>query len=184
MTLASPEIIYVSVVIDTDYVKDHYSPNSDKNNPKGIAHNSQYMIVDYQHVYANQATADLHIKANPGDTVRFYGTCIQANSSDAVLLYGMPKFGGDNVFGPFRYSPFTLDNAVMPDSNQPDGLPPLTTKLTFPVFTADVLGSGTENFKVWFALYQQNGSSQELYGYYQWDPTITSGGAGLRLAVR
>lgn len=127
MTLASPEIIYVSVVIDTDYVKDNYSPNTDKNNPKGIAHNSQYLIVDYQHVYANQATADLHIKANPNDTVRFYGTCIQANSSDAVLLYGMPKFGGEQIFGPFRYSPFTLDNAVMPDSTKPDGLPPLTT---------------------------------------------------------
>ncbi|NER27235.1 MAG: hypothetical protein F6J89_06255 [Symploca sp. SIO1C4] len=57
MTLASPGIIYVSVVIDTDYVKDKYSSNNRKDDPQGIDHDSQYMIVDYQHVYVDKVLA-------------------------------------------------------------------------------------------------------------------------------
>lgn len=173
---ASAESINVLVVIDTEYVKSHYAKNSSSDSPVGIDHNSQFMIAtDPRGIVSGQGTADLNFKANPGDFVSFTGTSIYANSDDAVIVYGIKYWNGDQVFNQFVPNQVTRKNAVVPDTSTSNGLPALTTSINFMSLDSKVKAGGTENFYVYFALYTlaEDGETQELYGYYYWDPTIT-----------
>lgn len=166
--------IFVNVVIDTKYLKKNYpNPSKDKNNPTGVNHNSQFMIVDGEHVISGQGTADLHIQAAPGDQVYFTGNSIESDSSDAVIIYGLPHWKGDEVMSPFMYIPVELNGAVQPIMSD-DGLPPELVFRRFMRYQASVIRSGTEWFYVRIAVYEQQGSEQVLFGYYKWDPAITA----------
>ena len=168
--------INVLVVIDTDYVKTHFGKGSqDPNNPKGIDHNSQYMIAnDSRGIVHGQGTADLILKANVGDAIHFRGTSIYQNSDDAVIVYGIKWWSRDHVFNTFVTDQVTRNRAVQPDPDQLDGIPPLQVKQNFLSLDSTIRQSGTENFYVYFALYTlaDDGQTQELYGYYYWDPQI------------
>lgn len=170
----------VLVVIDTEYIKTTYpNPSKDKNHPTGINHLSQFMIVTGSRgIISGQGTADLHFKANPGDDVSFTGTSIYANSEDAVIVYGIKFWSGTQVFNQFVPNLVTRNRAVMPDPNTQDGLPPLQAQITFSGYEAKVARSGTENFYVYIALYTlaDDGNTQNLFGYFYWDPAITVAG--------
>ena len=174
--LASNLQINVLVVIDTDYVKDHYpNPSKDPARPTGIDHNSQFMIcTDPRGGIVNQGTADLQFSAQPGDIVSFTGTSVYANSDDAVIVYGIEYWKGDHVFNPFVPHLVRRNAAVQPDPNTNNGLPPLQVVQNFSSYDSKVKQSGTENFYVYFALYVlEGGQSQQLYGYFYWEPAIT-----------
>jgi hypothetical protein len=177
---ASIQSINVLIVIDTEYVKAHNPKqnNPNPNNPVGIDHNSQFMIAnDPRGIIKGQGTADLNFKANSGDLVGFTGVSIYDNSDDAVIVYGITKFGGVNVFNPFTLNTITRKNAAYPNPNSPtnNGIPALNGPLNFNALSSIVANSGTENFQVLFALYTlgSDGNTQSLYGYFSWDPTIT-----------
>lgn len=173
---SSSQDINVLVVIDTEYIKKMYGPNSNKNAPQGINHSSQFMIcTGSRGIISGQGTADLNFRANPGDTVDFTGVSIYDNSDDAVIVYGINYWQKDHVFGNFTSNLVTRNRAVMPNNDSPDGLPATPTKLTFASYGAKVQNSGTEDFYVNIALYTlaDDGQTQNLYGYYYWDPTIT-----------
>jgi len=173
---ASSENINVLVVIDTEYVKAHYAKNTDPDHPTGIDHNSQYMIAtDPRGIVSGQGTADLNFNANPGDFVSFTGTSIYTNSDDAVIIYGIEYWSGDKVFNQFVPNLVNRQHAVMPDVTTDNGLPAITTSLNFTSLDSRVKQGGTENFYVNFSLYTlaDDGQTQELYGYFYWDPTIT-----------
>lgn len=170
--------INVMIVIDTDYVKRYYSnPSQDLNNPTAIDHNSQFMICGSSHgIISGQGTADLNFKANVGDHVVFRSTSIYGNSDDAIIVYGIKSWGG-NVFNNFVTDEVTITNAVSPnpDSRSNNGLPVKTGVGNFVSYKTNVRCSGIEHFWVDFALYtlENDGNTQKLKGYYQWDPTIT-----------
>lgn len=174
---SSSEDINVLIVIDTDYVKRTYpNPSQDPNNPTGIDHNSQFMIcADPRGIISGQGTADLNFKAFPGDQVSFRGISIYGNSDDAVIIYGIKYWSGDNVFNSFVTNLVQRKGAVEPDPSSPNGLPPKHVPLNFISLDSKVAKGGTENFFVYFALYTlgADGETQNLYGYYYWDPTIT-----------
>jgi hypothetical protein len=172
---SSSQQINVLIVIDTDYVKAHYGPNSDPNKPVGIDHNSQFMIcTNSRGPVSGQGSADLKFSANPGDNVTFAGVSIYNNSDDAVFIYGIKYWNGDQVFNTFVTDLVTRQNAVMPNGDTNNGLPATKAALTFSNYSAEVRKQGTENFYVWFALYElgSDGETQNLYGYYYWDPSI------------
>jgi nematocidal protein AidA len=176
---ASMVAINVLVVIDTEYVKAHYSKQSNPNwnNPVGIDHNSQYMIAnDPRGINSGQGKADLDFNANVGDYVGFAGVSIYQNSDDAVIIYGIEKGSGDSVFNQFNLNVVTRKKAVIPDpdSTNHNGLPPLHGSLNFSTLESKVARSGKEFFLVRFGLYtlDSNGQNQSLYGYFSWDPTI------------
>ncbi|EJL73269.1 inclusion body family protein [Chryseobacterium populi] len=174
---ASNEQIDVLVVIDTDYVMKHYpNPSQDPNNPTGIDHNSQHMIVSNSNAISGQGSADLNFSAKAGDNVSFRSTSIYQNSDDAVIIYNIKYWSGDQVFNNFVYNAVIRKQAVVPNYDSPNGLPANTANITFSSFDSRVRSTGTENFYVQFALYTidpNNSDRQILYGYYYWDPTIT-----------
>lgn len=176
---ASGQFINILIVIDTEYIKQRYpNPSKDKNNPTGIDHNSQFMLVTgARGIISGQGTADLHFKANTGDLVSFRGTSIYANSDDAVIVYGIEYWKGTEVFNPFNTNLIIRNRAVMPDPNSQDkdGLPPIQTQINFANYSSQVRGSGTEFFYVKIALYTlaDDGHTQNLFGYFYWDPAIT-----------
>ncbi len=175
---AASQSINVLVIIDTEYVKANYQPNLplDPNNPKGINHSSQFMIVTGSRgVISGQGTADLNFKANVGDYVAFTGTSIYDNSDDAVIIYGINYWSGAHVFNTFVSNQINRQRAVMPNTSTNNGLPAVQASLNFNSLDSKVGSSGTENFYVYFALYTlaDDGQTQNLYGYYYWDPTIT-----------
>lgn len=174
---SSSQEINILVVIDTDYVRANYpNPSKDPNNPTGIDHNSQHMIVSNSNAISGQGSAELNFKARAGDNISFRSTSIYQNSDDAVIIYNIKFWSGKEVFNNFLYNAVIRKQAVVPKYESHNGLPPNFTDITFSSFDSKVRTTGTENFYVQFALYildPQNSDRQILFGYYSWDPTIT-----------
>ncbi|NEJ26105.1 DNA-directed RNA polymerase subunit beta [Rhizobium leguminosarum] len=173
---ASAQQIGLLVVIDTASVKAHYKPNSHFEHPQPINHESQFMIcTGSRGQVTGQCSSDLSFHANVGDSVSFAGTSVYSNSEDAVILCGITHASGDQVFNRFHANYAARDRAAFPDPNSGNGLPALHKRLTFSIYDARVRRSGTEIFYVRFALYKlaEDGQTQKLYGYFQWDPQIT-----------
>lgn len=172
-----PAEINILVVIDTEYIKSMYpNPSKDMSKPTGIAHDHQYMLcTGSRGIIGGQGTGDLNFKAIVGDYVKFAGVSIYQNSRDAVIIYDIKKYNGDDVFDGFVYKKLTRSRAVVPDVSKPNGLPPIQKELTFNTFNSGIGGGGTEYFNVAFGLYalDDDGQTQSLYGYFYWDPIVT-----------
>lgn len=164
--------INILIAIDTDSVKTIPNPSKDSNNPTGIAHNLGYMVASGTTVNSGQGTGDLDINALVGDTVRAFATSGSDNFEDAVLLYGMPQFGGVTVMSPFSYISFTKSTVVAQSATTP--LPARIVDEMFWFFQASVVVKGTEQYMVQFGLYLRDATTGQpvLYGYFAWDPTI------------
>ncbi|WP_300691503.1 inclusion body family protein [Chryseobacterium sp.] len=174
---ASSQEIDILIVIDTDYIRSHYtSPSTDPNNPTGIDHNSQHMIASNANALSGQGSADLDFSARAGDVVSFRGTSIYQNSDDAVIIYNIKYWSGEQVFNNFVYNSVERKEAVVPDVKSLNGLPATKADITFASIDSKVRTTGKENFYVQFALYildPKDSNKQILYGYFYWDPTIT-----------
>ena len=169
--------INILITIDTDKVKkEHPNPSKEHAKPTGIAHNLGYMVASGTTVNNGQGTGDLDFNALVGDTVRSFGTSGSDNFEDAVLLYGMPKYGGTDVFGAFTYQDFTKSTVVANSQQQP--LPARIVEESFWFYQASVATKGTENFMVQFGLYVRDADTGQptLFGYFQWDPIIRVAG--------
>lgn len=173
----STENINVMIVIDTDYVKTHYpNPSKDSTKPTGINHNSQFMIcTNKRGIISGQGTADLNFRANVGDFVSFRGTSIYGNADDAVIVYDIERWSGDQVFNQFVPNLVERKRAAVPDPDTDNGLPAKNLVADFNSLDSKVRKAGKQNFYVYFALYTlaEDGETQKLLGYYYWDPTIT-----------
>ena len=171
------KIINIMTTIDTDAVKAAYPAGGTEANPIGIAHNMGFMICTGTTVNAingktTQGTGDLDFNALVGDTVRYFATSGSDNFEDAVLIYGLPKFSGDQVLSTFAYREFTK-STVVPQS-ETSVLPARIVEESFWFYQADVVRKGTEAYKVQFTLYTRDSTTGApvLRGYYAWDPTI------------
>jgi nematocidal protein AidA len=169
--------INILISIDTDNVKKSY-PNPSKNSGSatGIAHNLGYMVATGTSVNSGQGTGDLDFNALVGDTVRSFAVSGSDNFEDSVLLYGMPRFSGNEVFSAFNYQNFTKSTVVAASVTNP--LPARIVEESFWFYQASVSTKGTEGFMVQFGLYTRdpNSGAPVLYGYFQWDPTIRVAG--------
>jgi hypothetical protein len=164
--------INILITIDTDRVLQISNPSKDPNNPTGIGHNLGYMVASGTTVNSGQGTGDLDFNALVGDTVRAFAVSGSDNFEDAVLLYGMPRFSGDQVFSVFAYQNFVKSTVVAQGTTAP--LPARIVDEEFWFFQASVIKKGTENYKVQFGLYTRDATTGQpvLYGYFEWDPTI------------
>lgn len=169
--------INVLFVIDTDYVKVNYSnPSTDLNNPTIVDNNSQYVIcTDPSAIIKDPKTAHLNFTANRRDVVSVRSTSISGNSDDAVIAYAITHKNGAGVLSPFYLDISEVQNAVEPDINTQYGLPPLTVSESFISYYSLVKQNGLENFAVSFAIYvlAEDGETQNLFGYYSFDLTIS-----------
>jgi hypothetical protein len=170
-------IINVLITIDTNSIKAAYpKPSQDSSKPTGIAHKYGFMVATGTTVNSGQGTGDLSFQALVGDQVEVFGVSGSDNFDDAVLVYGMPKYGGTQVFGTFENYMYSK-STVEPSSNSGSVLPPQTVTTNFWFYQAPIVASGTENYKVQFGLWSRNSAgAPELFGYFSWDPTITVAG--------
>lgn len=168
--------INILIAIDTDAVISSYkNPSQDPNNPTGIGHQFGFMVATGTKVNSGQGTGDLSITALVGDTVRAFGVSGSNNFEDAVLVYGMPRYAGVQVFGTFISQMFTKSTVVPGSAKSP--LPPSTQVQPFWFYQSSIVAKGTENYKVQFGLWTRDDSGQpKLYGYFDWDPQITVAG--------
>lgn len=167
-------ITNIQIIIDTDKViREHPSPSQDPNNPTGLAHSYQYMVVSGNQSIAGQGTPDLNFLAFPGDIVRMTMASEYNNLDNPLLIYDIRKFGSsDQVLGKFS-SQNVNTKTVVPQVGDVV-LPPVIEERKFWYFQADVITHGTENYQVWFAMYQRvRGGNPTLFGFFYWDPTIT-----------
>lgn len=169
--------INVLFVIDTNYVKVNYpSPSIDLNNPTIIDNNSQYVIcTDPRAIINDSKTSHLNFTANRRDVVSVRSTSVSGNSDDAVIAYAITHKNGIRVLSPFYLDIKEIQNAVEPNIQTQDGLPPLTVSESFISYYSIVLQNGQENFAVNFAIYvlAEDGETQNLFGYYSFDLTIS-----------
>lgn len=166
------KIINVNIVIDTTRLMTNYpNPSKDQNNPTGIDHTYQYMVVSDNASISGQGTGDLSIQATQGDIVRFYATSEYNNYDQPVILYKLFKFGGTDVF---MNPNFELQNFPGSDTIVPTGFNPLVTQKSTANFwfaQNTVNQKGTENYGLCFGLYDSN---MNLFGFFSWDPAITA----------
>lgn len=177
----------ILVVVDTNYLKEkHPNPSKNPKSPTPLSHEDLYMICAATNLSANQATADLAVKARPRDVVSFRGTSISANSDDAVIVYGIEHWTptdkpSDYIFNRFEANTVTLEKAVSLDPNGPPldpgdvGLNVTHGPKTFLSLDSTVSKAGTEFFYVYIAVFELDSSTEEqqtLYGCYYWDPSI------------
>lgn len=166
--------IDIQVTLNAEGIKSDYpNPSKNQNSPTGIGHSYAYMVAT-SNAISGSGTGDLNFSANVGDIVRFFGVTASNNFENSALIYGINKFSGTNVFSDFSSKTFTK-SGVSPSGSAV--LPPTISDQKFWFFEADVINRGTEGYRVVFALYERNSSGEPvLYGYFQWDPTITVSG--------
>jgi len=180
MDQASSTSIKILVVVDAEYIKKHYPKQSNPNwnNPVGVDHNSYFLFADDPRgIISGQGTADLSLEAMVGDYVKITGVSFDDNDEDAVIIYGIKKRSGDDLFTQFRIEVIRREGAVSPDPNSPNfnGLPPLHVPKDFGYLCATVACAGKELIDIEFGLYtlDDDGQTQSLYGYFFGDASIT-----------
>jgi len=174
---SSDTSIEILVIIDTDKLQLNYSGGGSKdyNKPTPIDHSYEFMYC--AGAPSSQAgTGDLTFQAKPGDFVSFFGTSFYGNADVAVIVYGIqPIDGQPNVFNNFDVEQIVRQGAAQPDPNAPsrNGMPAIHGPITFSTLASRVKQAGTEKFWIQFAVYTlADGETQQLFGYFAWDPTI------------
>lgn len=171
------EFVYITGVIDAESVyKDfkHKSPSKNPANPTQIDHSYGYLITERKYVVNNtQATADLIVKAKTGDSLRFSAISESNNFEQVVILYSIsesecwtpPQF----VSNYQRYMPFPTDKK----------LTNYTTEIRkYVILSVNLLNACTVSYKVRFILYERldlepfQEKPFNIFGYFEWDPTI------------
>ncbi|MET3232383.1 UNVERIFIED_ORG: hypothetical protein ABIC54_004588 [Burkholderia sp. 1263] len=156
--------------------------SKDKDRPIQVGHDHQYLLCDDPYRPSiNQGAWNIEFYAKKFDSVNFCGTTIETNSRYAIIVYDLVHQSGDHVLDlrpgiGLTHRGFSLDNAAEPNPDSANGLDAKHLKKNFSIFDTRVLANGTENFWIRFALYtlQPDGETQALYGYYEWDPKITT----------
>lgn len=163
--------INIQVTLDAEGIINKYpNPSKNKDKPTGIGHNFSYMVAT-SNTISGSGTGDLNFSANVGDVVRFFGSTASNNFENSALIYEINKYSGTEVFSEFKSQNF-IKSGVSPSG--PEVLPAEISDQKFWFFEADVKQRGTEGYRVVFALYQRDKNGKPvLYGYFQWDPTIT-----------
>ncbi|WP_434629978.1 AidA/PixA family protein [Chromobacterium sp. CV08] len=173
------KIININAVFDTDALVNKYKPGGSPNGgEKGILHKDIYMVTGEDDLYHpnTQASADLWIKAEQDDEVRWRSVSMSANVTQSVIIYKIEKYEGDllmktpepNLAMPWR---------PVPEQDADLTVHPLKFKaMQIPDYylSSNIARSGTEGYKVFFYIARQTtGNHIEPVGYYYWDPRIT-----------
>lgn len=173
---ACTKSINLLAIFDTASIKAAYlDPSQDPGNPTPIDQEGQFLLCgSASGTIQGQGTGNLTFQAAIGDYVNIAGTSIYNNSDDAVIIYGVAYAEGQQVFNAFAPMLLPRSGAVMPDPDTADGIPPLQGSRTFSSLLSRVKSHGTEDVQLSFGLYAlaDDGETQELFGYYSWNPII------------
>ncbi len=148
-----PKIITCLTVIDAVTISNHYdSPSTDPSNPTNIgslASSTIFMVVAQDNQLSGNASAGLDIKAKKDDTIHWRATTLSANEDAKVNFTNFVKYSGDNV----------IDQPQKVSGEEE--------------WTATVRQVSSGSREVYNWIFEILDSSNNLYGYFQWDPSIT-----------
>lgn len=171
-----PDQIRFLLVVDTDSIVARYPKASqDPNNPTSVDHQGQYLICHSPWgIFSGQATEEMKISVPLDTNVGFFATSIDNNSDGAVILYDIQHHGNISA-GNFAPSLILRAGAVRPDPNSENGVPPIRQPTTFSNFSSQVKRFGPQRVHICFAVYtlDDGGETQNLYGYFRCNPSIT-----------
>lgn len=175
--MATSEIINVTTIIATDrIIASNPKISKNPNSPTPLGHEFMYMVASGSAMdITGSGTGNLAFTAQQGDVVRFYATSEYDNYQQSVIMYGMFKYSGNIIFN----NNFTLETFSNVTTPVPTSFNPLTISMKGQDFwfaQNTVNNKGTEGVGFQFAIYQtlRGSSTPQLYGYFQWDPTITA----------
>ncbi|MFC0516779.1 inclusion body family protein [Mucilaginibacter angelicae] len=169
----SQEIINIQVVIDTDAITTDYpNPSQDPATPTGLPHKYMYMVATRGSTITGSGGADLNIRADVGDSIRWYAVSEYGNFDSAVVIYKLAWYAQDVVFDGETFNVYNRIG-ILPTNGT--ALPVGFSDQNFWFNHANVIRTGTEQYNVQFALYvrKRGVANPVLFGYYYWDPTVT-----------
>lgn len=171
------EIIDIEIVVDTaNLIAQVKNPSTNPQNPTGIGHNFAYMIAANDYVKSGQASGDLSISADVGDTIRWRMISLSGNTGYSASLQNIQRFANDQITSPTKGELIEPQSPVPGTTAGPIALPPtFTTATDYDFFlTADVVKAGTENYNVSFVVQRYHAGALQVLGYFVWDPVLTA----------
>jgi len=172
------EEINILLLADANSIKNLYQKqtNPDWNNPVWVNPKFYHLFADDSRgIISGQGTSNLSFRANVKDLVSFTGSTFDNNDQNAVIVYGVDKSAGVDLFNPFVMNVVSRQQAVAPDPQSRNGLPPIYIPKTFGALHGQVVRPGTENIRISFGLYtlDNDGQKQSLYGYFCGQASVT-----------
>lgn len=167
--------IDILVAMDTDSLLNVYNNgSSDPKKPKVIKHEYVYMITPSKNVVSNQASGELHVKANVGDTLRYFSLSETLNLETQVFVYRIYADKNDTISEPKVVS---LENTPCVVIEDGDITKAFQSKCTNYYLSSVTKRAGTVSYRVLFALFVKDRELNKmvLQGYFEWDPKITLG---------
>ena len=175
------EIIDIEIVVDVNnLIANTSNPSKDPKNPTWVGHNYAYMIAANQYVKSGQATGDLSISADVGDTIRWRVVSQSGNTSYSANITNITYLSGTKITAD------TEGKLIQPQTPVPGTVPgtiPLppsgsnayvTTQQYDFYVQADVVTGGQENYSVLFEVLYYHGGNLSVIGYFAWDPALTA----------
>ena len=171
------DIIDIEIVVDTDNLMSA-NPNASKdpNNPTAVGHNYAYMVAPNEYVKSGQASGDLSLSVDVGDTIRWRMTSQSGNTSYSANLQNIARFANDQITGTVTGELLEPQSPVPGTTPGTIDLPPTyTTTSQYDFYlTADIVQAGTESYNVSFVVLQYHASQLQILGYFVWDPTLSA----------
>ncbi|MEO0731416.1 MAG: inclusion body family protein [Bacteroidota bacterium] len=165
---ANESIIDVLISIDADTILSKYGKGTDPANPRQITDKSLiYMITRQDDQVSGNAGAELNVKAETLDTIRWRETSLTLNAAYSAILYKFVATAGGNLISPPVPLIVEVDEPL-PDPN--DLLHPKSQTVKNYFWNCNVLQAGSVTYHFNFMIVDRHGDVQ---GYYWWDPFIT-----------
>lgn len=171
------DIIDIEIVVDTaSLIAAYPSASKNQSSPTGIGHNFAYMVAPSAYVKSGQASGDLSISADIGDTIRWRMVSQAGNTDYSAALQNIAFFSGTAVTSTTEGKLIEPQTPVPGTTPGTIALPPtFTTTAQFDYYlTADVDQAGTGNYNVSFVVQQYHAGALQVLGYFVWDPTISA----------
>ena len=134
-----------------------------------------FFVVSDQRDIKGQGSGVLEFGANIGEVVRFSMISEYSNFQNTSLLYKTEHLSGQKVLSDSRVMVLPKKTMRLNSRGEQCGyFPAKLESQTYEFVTCDVVGYGTENYTVLFAVYESvPGKGTELFGFFKWDPKIT-----------
>ncbi|GAB4088875.1 inclusion body family protein [Hydrogenophaga soli] len=149
-------------------------PSQDPSHPTQVDARGVFMFCSGEHEVTKDPVTDLScITVGAGRQMVLRAVSGSNNADDAVIVYAVrTRSSADNLVAtPFNPVVVTLDAAVQPDPDSPDGgIPPLAVEMNFSSLNSSAVVMAPRLLTADFGLYTlaPDGHSQQLHGYFRW----------------
>jgi hypothetical protein len=166
MGIEGIEVIDILVVVDAETIMAKYDPGS-VDAPTSVSGGLIYMVVNASDAVSGQAGAELKIKAQTEDIIRWRETTLSLNGENAAILYKfVPSDPKQKLIREPRPDLVEL-KTPLPNEDAPTKPDTQTIKDYFWQTTVERAGDLTYHF--YFMIVHRDGT---IKGYYKWDPYI------------